>query len=59
MSSQIKNSDFGLCNYFRVASSLFKNWLKFSEVALYRADILKLDDLVSILTAETSKVYSA
>jgi len=59
MSPQIKNSDFGLYKYFRVASSLFIHWLKFAEGALYDSNILKLDDLVSISTAQTSKVCSA
>jgi hypothetical protein len=48
MSPQIKNSHFGLYKCFSVASSLFINWLKFAEGALYRANILKLDDLVSM-----------
>jgi hypothetical protein len=59
MSPQIKNSDYGLFKYFRVASSLFIKWLKLAEGALYRANILKLDDLVSSSNALTSKVCSA
>jgi hypothetical protein len=59
MLPQSKNSDFGLCKYFWVASSLFINWLKFAEGTLYKTNILKLDDLVSSSTAQTSKVCSA
>jgi hypothetical protein len=59
MSPQIKDPDFGLYKYFRVASSLFINWSKFAEGALYKANILKLDDLVSSSIAPTSEVYSA
>jgi hypothetical protein len=54
MSPQI-NSDFGLYKYFRVASSLSVNWLKFAEGALNKANY----DLVSSSTAQTSKVCSA
>jgi hypothetical protein len=59
MSPPIKNSDFGLYKYVRVASNFFINWLKFAEGALYKAAILKLDDLVSSYTAQTSEVFSA
>jgi hypothetical protein len=59
MSQQIKNSDFGLYKYFRVAPTFFINLLKFAEGALYKANILKLDDLVSSSTAQTSEVCSA
>jgi len=59
MRPQIKNSDFGLYKYFRVASSLFINWLKFAEGALYKVNILTPDDLISSATAQTSKVCSA
>jgi hypothetical protein len=44
--------------YFRVASNFLINWLKLAEGVLYKANILKLDDLVSSLTARTSKVCS-
>jgi len=44
MSLQIKNSYFGLYKYFRIASNLSINWLKFAERTLYEANILKLDD---------------
>jgi hypothetical protein len=52
MSPQIKNSDFGLYKYFRVASSVFINWLKFEKGTLYKAHI-KLDDLVSSSVAHS------
>jgi hypothetical protein len=42
MLPQIKNSDFGLFKYFRVASSLSINWLKFADGALYKANILNV-----------------
>jgi len=58
MSPQIKNPDFGLYKYFRVTSSLSINWLKFAEGALYKANILKLDYLVSSSNAHSSKVCS-
>jgi len=53
MSPQTENSDFG------VVSSLFINWLKLAEGPLYRANILKLVDLVSSSIEQTSKVCSA
>jgi hypothetical protein len=59
MSPEINNSDFGLYKYLRLASSLFINWLKFAAGALYEANILQLDDLVSSSVAQTSKVCSA
>jgi hypothetical protein len=43
MSPHITNSDFGLYKYFRVASSLSINWLKFAEGALYKANIFRLN----------------
>jgi hypothetical protein len=49
----------GLYRYFRVVSSLYKNWLKFPEWAVYKAKILKLDDLVSSSVAQTFKVCCA
>jgi hypothetical protein len=58
MSPQIKDPDFGLCKYFRVGSSFFINWLKFAKGVLYKANILKLDDLVSSSIAQTSEVCS-
>jgi len=59
MSPQIKNSDFELCKYFRVASSHYINLLKYEENALCKANILKLHDLVSSSTAQTSEVCFA
>jgi hypothetical protein len=59
MSPQIKISDFGLCKYFRLASSISINWLKFAAGALYKANNLKLDDLLSSSIAQTYKVCSA
>jgi len=59
MSPQIKNSDFVLYKYFSVACILSINWSKFSEAALYKANILKLDNLVSSSIAQASKVCSA
>jgi hypothetical protein len=59
MSPQIKNSDFGLYKYFRVASSLSIKWLKFADGALYKANILKLDYLILSSVAQTSKVCCA
>jgi hypothetical protein len=47
MSPEIKNSDFGLYRYFKVASSLFLNSLKSAEGALYRLNTIKLHHLVS------------
>jgi hypothetical protein len=55
MSPHIKNSDFGLYKYIRVASSLSINWLKFAEGTLYKAKIPMLDDLVSSSIHELSK----
>jgi len=59
VSPQIKNLDYGLYKYFRVASSLSINWLHFAEGALYKDNTLKLDDLVPSSTEQTSKVCSA
>jgi hypothetical protein len=56
MSPQIKNSNFGLYKYLRVAPHLFMNWLQFAEGTLYKANILKLGDLVLSSTAQISKV---
>jgi hypothetical protein len=58
MSPQIKKSGFGLYKYFRVASNHFINWLKSSDGAMYKANLLKLVDLISSSTIQTSKVYS-
>jgi len=38
---------------------IYKYYIKFAEGALYKANILKLDDLVSSSTAQTSEVCSA
>jgi len=59
MSPQIKNSDFELYKYFREACSLSINRLKSVEGAVYKANILKLDDLVSCSVAQTSRFCSA
>jgi hypothetical protein len=59
MSPQIKNSDCELYKYFRVASSLSINLLKFAIGAQYKGNILKLDDLVSSSIAQTFKICSA
>jgi len=40
MSPQIKNSNYELCKYLRVASSLSINWLKFAEGTLYKLIII-------------------
>jgi hypothetical protein len=58
MSPQIQNSDFGLYRYFKVPYNLSINWLKSAERALYKGNILKLDDLVSSSTAQTAEVCS-
>jgi hypothetical protein len=39
-----------------VAFNLFINWLKFADGGLYKANILKLDDLVSSSTAQPSSL---
>jgi hypothetical protein len=58
MPPQTKNSDFGLCKYFWITSSLYK-LVKFAEGSLYNANTVKLDYLVSSSIAQISKVSSA
>jgi hypothetical protein len=57
MSPQIINSDFGLYRYFRVASSLFRDWIRSHEGALYKPNI-RLAILVSSWFAQISKFCS-
>jgi hypothetical protein len=51
MSPQIKNSNFGLYKYFKVASNPLRNRLKSPDGGLYKLNIIKLHVLVSSLTA--------
>jgi hypothetical protein len=52
---KIRNTDFELYRYFRVASSVFINWLK---SALYKANIHKLDDSVQLHKLPKSALHS-
>jgi hypothetical protein len=47
MSSQNINSDFRLCRYLKVSSSLLRNSLTFPEGALYKSYMIRLAALVS------------
>jgi hypothetical protein len=48
MSTQIKNSDFELYRYFKVAFSPLRNLLKSPDGSLYKLNITKLDVLVLV-----------
>jgi hypothetical protein len=58
MSLHIINSDFGLYEYFKVASNLHRNLLTSPEGALYKLNIIRLDVYVSNWIAQISKSCS-
>jgi hypothetical protein len=58
ITSKIKNSDFGLYKYFKVASNSLRNQLNSPDGALYKFNVIKLHALVSSLTAQISKSCS-
>jgi len=47
MSQQIKNSAWGLYRCFQASSRFFINWLKSPVGALYKLNIINVDDLFS------------
>jgi len=57
MSPQIKNYAVGFYRYFKAPSRFFINWLKSPVGALYKLNIINLDDLVSSLMAQISKSF--
>ena len=46
MSAQIRSSALGLYKYFKASSRYFISWLKSPVGALYKLNIINLDDLV-------------
>jgi hypothetical protein len=54
MSAQIQSSSLGLYRWFKASSRYFKRWLKSPVGALYKLNIINLDDLVSSSTQQIS-----
>jgi hypothetical protein len=55
MSPQVKKSDFELYRYFNATYNFFINWLKSSDGALYKRNIIVLGVIVLRWTAQISK----